>query len=71
MLVLSKNINTLPKLFKSFTSQKRSTKIKQTMEKIYILLPELPTIEENIIIKPTKLEQKNKYENKKQVLIKV
>ena len=30
---LSKSINTLPKLFKSFTSQKRSTKIKQTMEK--------------------------------------
>ena len=61
---LSKSINTLPKLFKSFTSQKRSTKIKQTMEK-KILLPELPSIEEDIIVKPTKTERKQKYENKK------
>ena len=34
---LSKSINTLPKLFKSFTSQKRSTKIKQPMEKKNII----------------------------------
>ena len=34
---LSKSINTLPKLFKSFTSQKRSTKIKQTKGKKNII----------------------------------
>ena len=53
---LNKNINTLPKLFKSITSQKKnSTKIKQTMDK-KILLPELPSIEDDIIVKPTKAE---------------
>ena len=61
---LNKNINTLPKLFKSITSQKRSTKIKQTMEK-KSLLPELPSIEENIVFKPTKAERKQNYEIKK------
>ena len=30
-----------------------------------ILLPELPSKEENIIVKPTKAERKQKYENKK------
>ena len=30
---LSKSINTLPRLFKSFTSQKSTTKIKETIVK--------------------------------------
>ena len=54
----------LPKLFKSFTSEKRSKKIKETVDK-KILLPELPSIGEDIIVKPTKTERKQKYENKK------
>jgi hypothetical protein len=33
-----------------------------------ILLPELPSIEEDIIVKPTKVERKQKYENKKEIV---
>ena len=66
---LSKNVNTLPKLFKSFTSEKRSKKIKSTMEKKKFIqaLPEIEP-EPEIIIKPTKVERKEKYEKKKKAV---
>jgi len=54
---LSNTVNTLPKLFKSFTSKKRSEKIKQTMA-IKQALPNY--IEEEQTIKPTKEERANK-----------
>ena len=50
---LSKNVNTLPKLFKSFTSHRRSEKIKSTME----FKQALPKFTTEIITKPTREER--------------
>ena len=66
---LNKKTNTLKAFFKSFTSEKRSKKIKSTMEKKKFMqaLPEKEP-EPEIIIKPTKVERKEKYENKKKAV---
>ena len=58
---LSKSINTLPRLFKSFTSQKRSNKIKQTTEFKQALLPEF--IDDNIVDKPIKIRKSKQEKN--------
>ena len=59
---LSKSINTLPRLFKSFTSKKRSSKIKQTTEFKQALLPEF--IDDNVVDKPIKIKKKKKKKEK-------
>ena len=66
---LNKKTNTLKSLFKSITSEKRSKKIKYTMEKKKFIqaLPEIEP-EPEIIIKPTKVERKEQYEKKKKAV---
>ena len=66
---LNKKTNTLKALFKSITSEKRSKKIKSTMEKKKVIqtLPEIEP-EQEIIIKPTTAERKASYDNKKQAV---
>ena len=52
-----------------FTSQKRTKKIKETIAKKKVIqsLPEIEP-EQEIIIKPTKVQRKEKYENKKKAV---
>ena len=61
---LSKSVNTLSRLFKSFTSKKRTEKIKQTTEFKQALLPQFvpDNVDDNrpIKIRKSKQEKKNK-----------
>ena len=59
---LSKTINTPPRLFKSFTSQKRSNKIKQTTKFKQALLPEF--IDDHGHDKPIKIRKSKLEKNK-------
>ena len=60
---LSKSINTLSRLFKSFTSQKRPKKIKQTTEFKQALFPQFILSDNEDVIKPIKI-RKTKQEKK-------
>ena len=61
---LSKSINTLSRLFKSFTSQKRTEKIKQTTEFKQALFPQFIPSDNEDVNRPIKI-RKSKQEKKK------